>query len=150
MGGHCVAIDPWFLHYQNPAETTLIKAARAANNRKTQWVEDKIKDVIDAFYRENNRKPTIAFFGLSYKPDIDDLRESPACHIVSNIAVLNPDLLIVEPNLSYSEEYDLVSIEEAIEQADIIVFLVKHKEFYNKVKSSMLRNKIVIDYIGVL
>ena len=144
VGGHCIAVDPWFIVSKNPEESNIIKVAREVNNYKTEWCIEKIRSKSLEFELENKTKPKIALMGLAFKPDIDDLRESPALYIAKS---LNKefDIIVVEPNIEQSEEFELVNYQYAIEKADIIVFLVSHKEF----KSLNLNGKFSIDFCGV-
>ena len=130
VGGHCIAVDPWFIVSEFEKEAIIIRNAREINNYKTQWVIEKIKSTALEFELANNRKPTIALMGLAFKPDIDDLRESPAFYIANNIySKYEDDTLIIEPNISEHQLFKLSSINDALEKADIIVWLVLHKEF---------------------
>lgn len=136
VGGHCIAVDPWFIITRNPDITHLMRTARKVNDYKPQWVIDKIKLEITDFLSLNSEKKmkdlTIACYGLAFKPDIDDLRESPALKIVETLANSGINVLAVEPNvLELPKSLDkakLVSIEEAA-SADISVILVAHKQF---------------------
>lgn len=140
VGGHCIAVDPWFIVSQTPDEARLIRTAREVNDGKPQWVIDKVKQAVGAFLVENPgqtaRDVTVACFGLAFKPDIDDLRESPALHIASDLAdSLAGKLLAVEPNIELlpgaliGKGVELVSMEAALEQAQILVLLVDHVQF---------------------
>lgn len=144
VGGHCIAVDPWFIVHAAQGDAKLIRTAREANSYKTEWVIEKIKNAALKFENENRRKPKIACMGLAFKPDIDDLRESPAVYIVRSLKNSDMELLVVEPNISSHEEFEIVSIREALEQADLLVFLVAHKEF----KGLKVRSEL--DFCGVL
>ncbi|EAK0793396.1 UDP-N-acetyl-D-mannosamine dehydrogenase [Campylobacter lari] len=132
VGGHCIAVDPWFIVHQNPNEAKMIKTAREVNSDKPNFVIQKIKEKV-----KNLSQPKIACLGLAFKPDIDDLRESPALDIVIKLA--NDDanqILVVEPNIKQlplklqdKVNIKLVSLEEALNEANIVTVLVKHKEF---------------------
>lgn len=145
VGGHCIAVDPWFLVYANPEEAQLIKKAREVNLNKTEWVYAKILKAI-----ENNPAATVACMGLTYKPDTEDIRESPALKIARRLCSL-PDVKVLcsDPNCSQIPGLELVSIEKALREADVLVFLVKHKEFAC-LKDKISQNKLVIDTCGVL
>lgn len=145
VGGHCIAVDPWFIVSEFPSESKVIRTAREVNNYKTEWAIEKVKNTALQFKVENNRDAVIACMGLSFKPDIDDLRESPALYLTEQLENSSFNVLRVEPNIE-SEEQRLYSIPEAIETADIIVFLVAHNEFKNVETPS---NKIVIDFVGL-
>lgn len=144
VGGHCIAVDPWFIVSEFPEESKIIRSAREINNYKTQWVIEKIKNKALAFEIENKRKPVIACMGLAFKPNIDDLRESPAIMVVKALEEENLALLKVEPNLSNGKSEGLTEMHDAVKQADIVVFLVAHKEFFN-----LQTNKPVLDFCGV-
>ena len=131
VGGHCIAVDPWFLITQYSEETKLMRTTREVNLYKTEWVINKIKEEAEKFKRENGKEPVIACLGLTYKPDIDDLRESPALYITKRLINEGYKVIAVEPNVEKVEGIDLVSLEEALNKADIVVLLVKHREFKN-------------------
>ena len=143
VGGHCIAVDPWFIVSEFEKEAVIIRNAREINNYKTDWVIQNIKSTALQFELENNRKPTIALMGLAFKPDIDDLRESPALQVVDALLAVNKyNLLLVEPNLEDSIKYDLIDYENV--NADIVVYLVAHKEF-----KRFNLNGIKLDFCGV-
>ena len=146
VGGHCIAVDPWFIVSNNPDNSKLIRSAREVNNQKTFWVLEKIKSTISKFIQLNNKNPLIACLGLSFKPNIDDLRESPALSIVDHLISDGYNPIIVEPNIQSHKKYNLTSLEEAIMKSDIIFILVKHDEFLNLLE---LEDKI-IDFCGAL
>jgi UDP-N-acetyl-D-mannosaminuronic acid dehydrogenase len=136
VGGHCIAVDPWFIIDQAPQEARLIRAAREVNDHKPQWVLGRIRAAVDALIAAGRDEATIriALFGLAFKPDIDDLRESPALQIVERLARQGrARLLLVEPNINTMPPtlagHGLTTVEEATACADIIVFLVRHREF---------------------
>ena len=145
VGGHCIAVDPWFLITQYPQESKLMKTAREVNLYKTQWVIDKIKEKIQDFEEKYGKKPKIACLGLAYKPDIDDLRESPALYIVRQLLKEGFEVLPVEPHISDFKEFKIYETEQALEISDIVVLLVKHKKF----KHLNLEKKYVLDFCGI-
>jgi len=148
VGGHCIAVDPYFITFAFPEESKMIATARKVNNYKASWCAEKIKNTILNFIIEHKKKPYVAMMGLSFKPDIDDLRESPAKYIVSNVIqeYNNEDLMIVEPNLKIHNIYKLTNYKEAWEKADIVVFLVAHKEFKTLAGKG---NKIILDFCNI-
>ena len=147
VGGHCIAVDPWFIVSEFPEESGLIKKSRETNNYKTQWVLEKIKNKALGFKVENSRDAVIACMGLAFKPDIDDLRESPALLVAQSLKEASFTTLNVEPNLHESHAIEITDTAQAIKSADIIVFLVSHSGF----KSLELpEDKIVLDFCGVL
>ena len=139
VGGHCIAVDPWFIVSETPSEARLIRTAREVNDGKPQWVLDKASEAVGKFLSAHPDKAakdvTIACFGLAFKPDIDDLRESPALQITEQILNTHPGrLLVVEPNCHRLPEgweriAQLVHGDEALARADVLVLLVDHKEF---------------------
>ena len=147
VGGHCIAVDPWFIVHaakEQNIEAKIIKTAREVNTYKTEWVIEKIKNAALAYENENDRKAKIACMGLAFKPDIDDLRESPALYITKRLIADGLDILTVEPNIESHNELEIVEYKKALEEADIVAFLVAHKEF----KGLEIDNKL--DFCGVL
>jgi UDP-N-acetyl-D-mannosaminuronic acid dehydrogenase len=144
VGGHCIAVDPWFIVHAGKETAKLIKTSREVNNYKAEWVIEKIKNAALKFENENGRKAKVACMGLAFKPDIDDLRESPAIFITKKLIADGLDILAVEPNIDIHKEFEIVKYKEAIEQADVIAFLVAHKEF------KKLHIKTDLDFCGVL
>lgn len=148
VGGHCIAVDPYFITADFPYESQLISKAREINNYKSFWCAEKVLNTILRFELEHHRKPTVAMLGLAFKPNIDDLRESPAKYITTKVmqACNNADILIVEPNVKEHKVFKLTDYKEAYEKADIVVFLVKHDVFkelsYNK-------DKVILDFCGI-
>ena len=131
VGGHCIAVDPWFLVSAFPQDAKLIKQGRLSNDYKSEWVFEKIKNSILEFQLKNNRQPKVVCLGLAFKPDIDDLRESAAVKIVKRLVFEKFDIRSVEPNIHTHSDLKLCSLEEALNGADILVGLVAHKEFNN-------------------
>lgn len=148
VGGHCIAVDPYFIVADYPMESQLIGKAREINNYKSFWCAEQIKVAKLEFQIEHGRKPAIALMGLAFKPDIDDLRESPAKYIVQKVLqdARDEDYFIVEPNIKSHKVFKLTDYKEAVEKADIIVFLVAHKEFKDL---QALDDKLVMDFAGV-
>lgn len=147
VGGHCIAVDPWFIVADFKNEAKIIKQARLTNNYKREWVIEKIIKAADAFKKKNKRNAVIACMGLAYKPDIDDLRESPALEIVHDLEKMKYKVLAVEPNVSQHRDLRITDSAKAALEADIIVFLVAHKEFK---KLSVEKDKVVMDFCGVI
>ena len=131
VGGHCIAVDPYFITSDFPMESKIISAAREINNYKSFWCAEKIQNEMLRFELEHHRKPWVALMGLAFKPNIDDLRESPAKSIVNKVmqGSNNAQILIVEPNVKEHNVFKLTGYREAYEKADIVAFLVNHKEF---------------------
>lgn len=146
VGGHCIAVDPWFLVSDFPECTNLIRTSREVNVRKTTWVVNKIKEAIEKFKVEKGRSPEVSIFGLSFKPDIDDLRESPALEVANSISNFLPGANWVEPNIYNYPGKELVPIDVGLE-SDIICILQKHTMF----KSLKFSQKtIILDFCGLL
>ncbi len=129
VGGHCIAVDPWFLISQNPDSARLIQTARQVNNDKTEWVIENIRAAAAKRSAELNRPPRIVLLGLTFKPDIDDLRESPALKIAETLYKQNYRIQCVEPHITEHARLPLVSLTEGLKMADIVVGLVKHSAF---------------------
>ena len=108
VGGHCIAVDPWFIVAKDPKNAQLIHAARQVNDRKTQWVVEQIQDAVTHAAVQLQRIPKVACLGLAFKPDIDDLRGSPAIEIVKLVAKMPCELMVVEPNIDEHVNFDLV------------------------------------------
>jgi UDP-N-acetyl-D-mannosaminuronic acid dehydrogenase len=143
VGGHCIAVDPWFIVHAGGSDAKMIRTAREVNTYKTEWAIEKIKNAALMFENKNGKKAKIACMGLAFKPDIDDLRESPALYITRTLIDQNFDVLAVEPNIQSFHEFEITDYKEAIEQADIITFLVAHKEF------KMLQIDTELDFCGI-
>lgn len=129
VGGHCIAVDPWFIVSEFPEEARIIRTAREINNFKTEWVIEKIKNSALQFELTNKRKAKIACMGLAFKPNIDDLRESPALYVAQSLISQKFDVLAVEPNINSHPNFEITSIIKALDIADIVVYLVAHSEF---------------------
>jgi len=127
VGGHCISVDPWFIVDSANGKAKIIEQARRTNDYKADWVIEKIKNQALQFEKDNKRAPKIACMGLAFKPDIDDLRESPALYISDNLNS-SLDIVVVEPNIETHNSLQLVSYEQGL-QADICVYLVAHSQF---------------------
>lgn len=146
VGGHCIAVDPWFIVHAGGEDAKMIRTAREVNTYKTEWAIEKIKNAALTFENEHKRKARVACMGLAFKPNIDDLRESPALYITRQLRVDNMDILAVEPNIATFSEFNVINYEDAVAQADVIVFLVGHNEFKDL---EIAKSKIIIDFCGV-
>lgn len=150
VGGHCIAVDPYFISSAFPNEAKIIAQARSINNYKSEWCVEKAKNAILSFELENGKKPQVALMGLAFKPNIDDLRESPAMKIANHLVAEMPDVKfnIVEPNISSHTDFDIVDFQTAFEQSDIVVYLTAHKQFFMLPQEA--NDKLIFDFCGVI
>lgn len=147
VGGHCIAVDPYFIVSEYPLESQIIGKARGINNYKAFWCVEKIKNARLQFQVDYGREPIIALMGMAFKPNIDDLRESPAKYITTKVIQASQNgVLLVEPNIEEYQDHELSNYQEAFEKADLVIYLVAHKEFYTLPKS---KNKLILDFCGV-
>lgn len=148
VGGHCIAVDPYFLTSEFPYESQLISKAREINNYKAFWCAEKIENAILRFLLDHHRMPVVALMGLAFKPNIDDLRESPAKYIATKVLQrsADTDILIVEPNVHNHPVFKLTPYQEAYARANIVAFLVAHQEFKSLPYDG---NKVILDFCGV-
>jgi len=146
VGGHCIAVDPWFIVHAGGEDAKIIRTAREVNTYKTEWAIEKIKNAALKFENENGTKAKVACMGLAFKPDIDDLRESPALYVTRRLKADGLHTLVVEPNIKSHPEFEIISDAEAIEEADIVVYLVSHKQF----KGIRIFGKTVLDFCGIM
>jgi len=145
VGGHCIAVDPWFIIAGAPEEAKLIRAARTVNDSKPRWVINKVRSSAEKF-----KNPIIGCLGLSFKADVDDMRESPAKEIVRELVALQVgQILVAEPHVEQLKEFDLLPWQEVVRRSDIVVLLVDHRQF-KKLKASDLNEKVLIDTRGVI
>lgn len=150
VGGHCIAVDPYFISSAFPNEAKIIAQARNINNYKSEWCVEKAKNAILSFELEKGKKPQVALMGLAFKPNIDDLRESPAMKIANHLVTEMPDVKfnIVEPNISSHPDFDIVDFQTAFEQSDIVVYLTAHKQFFMLPQEA--NDKLILDFCGVI
>ncbi|MDB4391159.1 UDP-N-acetyl-D-mannosamine dehydrogenase [Akkermansiaceae bacterium] len=148
VGGHCIAVDPYFIVSEYPMESKIIGTAREINNYKSFWCAEKIKNEALQFELQHGRKPKVALMGLAFKPNIDDLRESPATYIVQKViqASGGDDYFITEPNIERHSVFKMTSYQDAFDLADVVAFLVAHREFK---ELSPTPEKVVLDFAGV-
>jgi UDP-N-acetyl-D-mannosaminuronic acid dehydrogenase len=150
VGGHCIAVDPWFVVAKDPKHARLIHTARNVNDYKTEWVIEQVAYQIKTLQTLLKRRPIVACFGLAFKSDIDDLRESPALLVAEQVANMGCDLMVIEPNIEQHDLFTLYDPIKAYESADLLVFLVKHRRFVDLVRRKDFSEKIVLDYCGIL
>jgi len=150
VGGHCIAVDPWFLVAQDYENSRLIRTARETNNFKTSWVIEKIKSRALDIFKEKGVKPQIACLGLAFKPDIDDLRESPALKVATSLINQGYNVVAIEPNIQSHSFIKLVDLDDVLRQDIILVLLVKHKEFVDQAINDQFVSLEVLDFCGVL
>lgn len=149
VGGHCIAVDPYFIVADYPMESKIIASAREVNNYKSFWCAEQVKTAKLEFQIKHGKKPSVAIMGLAFKPNIDDLRESPAKYIAQKVLqdAQDEQYYIVEPNIEDHQVFKITNYKEAADKADIIVFLVAHNEFKELTISS---DKVILDFCGVL
>lgn len=148
VGGHCIAVDPYFITADFPELSKLISGAREINNYKAFWCAEKVKNTMLEFELKHHRKPAVAMMGLAFKPNIDDLRESPAKYIVTKVmqSCNNANIMVVEPNVTEHKVFKLTDYRQAYDKADIVVFLTAHEPF----KTLPWRNdKVILDFCGI-
>ena len=145
VGGHCIAVDPWFIASAAPDCTPLIQTARRVNDGKSRWVIEQVQARAASLAYQLGRSARIGCLGLAFKPDVDDLRESPALHITIELLVAGLEVLACEPNLTDHPTIKLHSLEEVMTQADLLVLLVAHSPF----RGLNLAGRQVFDLCGV-
>lgn len=148
VGGHCIAVDPYFITADFPYESQLIAKAREINNYKAFWCAEKIENAMLKFELQHHRKPVVAMMGLAFKPNIDDLRESPAKYITTKVMQSHndADILVVEPNVHEHKVFKLTDYKEAYQKADIVAFMVKHDKFKELPYDPQ---KVILDFAGI-
>lgn len=149
VGGHCIAVDPWFIVSGDPENARIIKKARQVNDSKPIWVVSKIAKQVKALAKQGIKHPVIACLGLAFKPDIDDLRESPAVSVVQDLVDLGHDIVVVEPNITEHKFFRLSTFDDALE-ADLVVVLVNHTNFSSSGNRERLLDANLLDFCGLL
>ncbi|MEM1452592.1 MAG: UDP-N-acetyl-D-mannosamine dehydrogenase [Planctomycetota bacterium] len=144
VGGHCIAVDPWFIVDADPERARLIRTSREVNLSKPDFVVDRVRRAVDTV-----RNPVIACLGLAFKADVDDVRDSPAVEIARAVdATVDAPMLVVEPNLASHPEFELTSIEAALARANVVLVLTDHRQF-KRIDREVLNEKILIDTRGL-
>ncbi len=148
VGGHCIAVDPYFITSEFPEESRIIATARQINNYKAEWCAEKVINAMLRFEIEHGRKPVVAMMGVAFKPDIDDLRESPAKAIISKVmqSCNNARIMVVEPNVAEHHVFKLTPYDEAYREADIVAFLTAHTPFKSLAYDD---SKVILDFCGI-
>lgn len=144
VGGHCIAVDPWFIVAKDPINARIIKTARLINDSKPEWVVQKIKERAASLGTKK-----IACLGMAFKPDIDDLRESPAMEVINSLIKQGYEVSCVEPNITHENDYKLIDLRDAANDYDVIAILVKHKEFRSNKIKTVFERKNVLDFCGI-
>ena len=149
VGGHCIAVDPYFISSAFPEEARIIALARRINNYKSDWCVEKAKNAILNFELKTGRKPQVALMGLAFKPNIDDLRESPAMRIASEILgeFADIDFHVAEPNIESHKDFKIEGYQASYDAADIVLYLTAHKEFFTLPNDG---TKEILDFCGIL
>lgn len=149
VGGHCIAVDPYFISSAFPKEARIIAQARRINNYKSDWCVEKAKIAILTFELKTGRKPQVALMGLAFKPNIDDLRESPAMRIALEILgeFADIDFHVAEPNIESHKDFKIEGYQASYDAADIVLYLTAHKEFFTLPNDG---TKEILDFCGIL
>ena len=150
VGGHCIAVDPWFLIDKDSDQSVLIKTARQRNLYKTNWILEQCKNKINQLKKEKNKKLKVIVLGLSYKPNIDDLRESPALEIFEKLKKEDIHLEAIEPNIKSCKKRKIYDAAHDFSNADLMIALVPHSEFSESNFINRLNSKINLDFCGLL
>ena len=148
VGGHCIAVDPWFIVAENPQDAKLIKAARQVNDHKPIWVIEQVKKAISLLEVSIKRKPILGCLGVTFKPNVDDLRESPSLEIVVKLIKLGFDVKVFDPHVvpNRAPELEFVAEEQLISNSDFVICLVKHAEFLKLNLKNIEKNKTIMDF----
>lgn len=152
VGGHCIAVDPWFLVHSAPDVTPLIRASRLVNDQKPEWVVSQIAEATRSAERPVRK---VAVLGLAFKPDIDDLRESPALQVAEQLCAMDLEVLAVEPHIddlppTMKGRAKLCGLSKAVAEADVIAVLVKHTEFASLRSQAFAKHQKVLDFVGAM
>ena len=146
VGGHCIAVDPWFLISQNLMESNLLLTAREVNHQKVNWVVKKIQEKAKSLKNKIGREPNIALMGITFKANVNDIRNSPALEIIKELSKTSLKIMPHDPFVDHSEFFSIYSIEDINKYADLIVYLVPHEYF----KNFKFERKNIIDFCGLM
>ena len=149
VGGHCIAVDPWFIVASDPDNAKLIRSAREVNIYKTEWVLRQIKEATSQVELKKGSKAKLACLGMSFKQDIDDLRESPAMQVILTLQNQGYNISVVEPNVTAHDFIHLIDLDKAIADFDLLVILVRHKEFIRLRELTLNKSPLVLDFCGL-
>lgn len=147
VGGHCIAVDPWFIVHQSPKYSRLIRTAREVNDGKPKWVMEKVSYEVQKLRAALGREPVVGVLGLAFKPNIDDLRESPALEIARELKSLGFKLSVCEPNIESHRDFELSSLEQCAAESDVLLLLVAHSPFKTLARRE---DQVLLDICGVL
>ena len=150
VGGHCIAVDPWFVVARDEENSRLIKTAREINDHKTDWVIERIKSRLVDLSNQKGAKPKIACLGLAFKPDIDDLRESPALKVATSLMAQGYEVVAIEPNIERHTFIELEELDNVLSKEIVLAILVKHKEFLDQNVREKLVSLGALDFCGAL
>ena len=150
VGGHCIAVDPWFLIAGDTKNSRLIRLGREINDSKTIWVIDQITLRASEMALQLKRKITIACFGITFKPNIDDLRQSPALKVAMALLERDLDVVVVDPNIKSHDLFNIVRMDSSFKICDLVVMLVPHNEFKNPLIIERILQKETLDFVGLL
>ena len=150
VGGHCIAVDPWFIIARDNKNTRLIKSAREINDQKPMWAIDQIKNHASKLEAINGKKPKILCLGLSFKPDVDDLRGSPALKVAETLKFDGYEVSAIEPNIDNHSQINLTDMNAIFDKNIVIAVLVKHQQFLNDTVKNKLIKLNALDFCGIL
>ena len=150
VGGHCIAVDPYFIISQNPENSDLIKSGRKVNLKKTNWIIEDIKKKILIIQKNENKVINVCFLGMTYKPDIGDMRESPAIQIIDGLHLSNVNHLLVDPWVQNTDSINLYKIEDAVPKSDLVICLVKHSFFLKQGNLNLIIDSNYLDYCNLI
>ena len=150
VGGHCIPVDPWFIISKNLKLSQILQSARSVNSYKTKWISKKIINQVSIYKTKYKKNPIVSLFGLTYKANVSDLRESPSLDIFNHLKKEKIDKIrLVEPNVEKYEKNRIHNFKIAFKNSDILCFLVNHKEFSFLDKSILREEQQLLDFCGV-